>query len=201
MRSRSTWYISESPGKTCGRGGVIRDTSVVLASFAAASYWFISAPSVLTAVVAGFCATWIGLAVQHTANHGALAGWLRVGYWLGMTDDLIGGSSLVWRYHHNVSHHLYTNELTLDMDVYTSYPFVRLDPRQERHWYHRFQCIYSWVLFTLFYFSLQLQEIMAMLDGPSLQDVKFIGASSFEIACCFTATTTPVYLTFLLKVG
>merc|ERR1740139_1718319 len=69
------------------------------------------------------------------------------------------------------------------MDVYSSYPFVRLDPRQERHWYHRFQCIYSWFLFSLFYFSLQLQEIMAMLDGPSLQDVKFIGASSFEIAC------------------
>jgi len=183
LRERIRKEVLVPRGKTCGRGGVIRDTSIVLASFAAASYWFISAPSVLTAVVAGFCATWIGLAVQHTANHGALAGWPRVGYWLGMTDDLIGGSSLVWRYHHNVSHHLYTNDLTLDMDVYTSYPFVRLDPRQERHWYHRFQCIYSWVLFTLFYFSLQLQEIMAMLDGPSLQDVKFIGASSFEIAC------------------
>jgi len=34
---------------------------------------------------------------------------------LGLTDDLIGGSSLMWRYHHQVSHHVHFHKpLTLN---------------------------------------------------------------------------------------
>lgn len=182
LRRRIREEVLKPRGKTYGRGGCIRDTLCVLISFAAASAWYISAPSWYSAIVAGLCATWIGLAVQHTANHGALAGWPRVGFWLGMTDDLIGGSSLVWRYHHCVSHHLYTNDVGLDMDVFSSFPFVRLDPRQERKCWHRFQFLYAWILFFFFYISIQIQEVGVMLDGPSINGVKFIGASCFEIA-------------------
>lgn len=182
LRSRIREEVLKPRGKTYGRGRCVRDTACVLLSFVAASYWYITAPSWYSAIVAGLCATWIGLAVQHTSNHGALCEWPRMSFWLGMTDDLIGGSSLVWRYHHNVSHHLYTNDVGLDMDVFSSFPFVRLDPRQERKSWHRFQFIYAWVLFFFFYFSIQIQEVGVMLDGPSINGVKFIGASAFEIA-------------------
>merc|ERR1719329_1391898 len=184
LRRRIREEVLKPRGKTYGRGGCIRDTLCVLGSFFAASVWYISRPSCLSAVVAGLCATWIGLAVQHTANHGALAGWPRVGFWLGMTDDLIGGSSLVWRYHHCVSHHLYTNDVGLDMDVFSSFPFVRLDPRQERKSWHRFQFIYAWILFFFFYVSIQIQEVGVMLDGPSINGVRFIGASSLHTLGC-----------------
>jgi len=183
LRSRIREEVLMPRGKTYGRGGVVRDTSCVLVSFVAASAWYISSPSWYSAVVGGLCATWIGLAVQHTSNHGALGAWPKVNFWLGMTDDLIGGSSLVWRYHHNVNHHLYTNDVGLDMDVYSSFPFVRLDPRQERRCWHRLQFLYAWVLFMFFYVSIQIQEVMVMLDGPSINGVRFIGASRFEIAC------------------
>jgi len=183
LRRRIREEVLKPHGKTYGRGGCIRDTLCVLVSFTAASVWFIMAPSWYSSIVAGLCATWIGLAVQHTANHGALAGWPRVGFWLGMTDDLIGGSSLVWRYHHCVSHHLYTNDVGLDMDVFSSFPFVRLDPRQERKSWHRLQFIYAWILFFFFYISIQIQEVGVMLEKPfpTINEVKFIGASSFEI--------------------
>jgi len=182
LRKRIREEVLKPRNKTFGRGGCILPTLCVLVSFTAASAWFISSPSWYSAVVAGLCATWIGLAVQHTGNHGALAEWPKVNFWLGMTDDLIGGSSLVWRYHHCVSHHLYTNDVGLDMDVFSSFPFVRLDPRQERRSWHRFQFMYAWVLFLFFYLSIQIQEVGVMLDGPSINDVKFIGASRFEIS-------------------
>jgi len=184
LRSRIREEVLKPRGKTYGRGGCVRDTLCVLVSFTAASAWFISNPTCYSAIVAGLCATWIGLAVQHTANHGALADWPRVGFWLGMTDDLIGGSSLVWRYHHCVSHHLYTNDVGLDMDVFSSFPFVRLDPRQERKSWHRLQFVYAWVLFLFFYLSIQIQEVGVMLEkgGPSINEVRLIGASRFEIA-------------------
>ena len=48
---------------------------------------------------------------------------------MGMTDDLIGGSSLMWRYHHQVSHHIHCNDDALDEDVLNAFPFLRFDPR------------------------------------------------------------------------
>ena len=38
--------------------------------------------------------------MQHCANHGAMSTSPLANNLLGMTDDLIGGSSLMWRYHH-----------------------------------------------------------------------------------------------------
>jgi len=184
LRHRIREEVLKPRGKTYGRGKCVFDASCVLTAFVASLYWYITAPSWCSALVGGLCGTWIGLAVQHTANHGALCEWPRVSFWLGMTDDLIGGSSLVWRYHHNVSHHLYTNDVGLDMDVFSSFPWVRLDPRQERQSWHRFQFLYAWILFFFFYISIQIQEVGVMLTkgGPAINGVKFIGATAFEIA-------------------
>ena len=52
---------------------------------------------------AGLAGAWIGLTVQHCGNHGAMSTKAWVNKLMGLTDDLIGGSSLMWRYHHQVS--------------------------------------------------------------------------------------------------
>ena len=45
-------------------------------------------------------------------------------------------SSLVWRFHHHVSHHMFPNDDELDQDTYTSYPLMRLDAKaQPWKWY------------------------------------------------------------------
>lgn len=134
---------------------------------------------------------------------------------LGLTDDLIGGSSLMWRYHHQanisclhcavvacharylshcckqlwvwasadthpvhslvmvfdkssctslgtfsepyhamnkreqlctwvlqVSHHIHCNDLELDEDVFSAFPFLRFDARMPRKWFHKYQHLY-----------------------------------------------------------
>ena len=50
----------------------------------------------------GLGGAWIGLTVQHCGNHGAMSTRAWVNKALGLCDDLIGGSSLMWRYHHQV---------------------------------------------------------------------------------------------------
>ena len=49
---------------------------------------------------AGLAGAWIGLTVQHCGNHGAMSTRPAVNRALGLCDDLIGGSSLLWQYHH-----------------------------------------------------------------------------------------------------
>jgi fatty acid desaturase (delta-4 desaturase) len=48
--------------------------------------------------------------VQHCGNHGAMSTKPWVNNLMGLTDDLTGGSSLMWRYHHQVSHHIHCND-------------------------------------------------------------------------------------------
>jgi hypothetical protein len=50
----------------------------------------------------GLAGAWIGLTIQHCGNHGAMSTNPLVNNFMGLTDDLIGGSSLMWRYHHQV---------------------------------------------------------------------------------------------------
>jgi fatty acid desaturase (delta-4 desaturase) len=57
----------------------------------------------LTGTLLGLAGAWIGLTVQHCGNHGAMSTKTWVNKALGLCDDLIGGSSLMWRYHHQVS--------------------------------------------------------------------------------------------------
>ena len=40
--------------------------------------------------------------MQHCGNHGAMSTKAWVNKAMGLCDDLIGGSSLMWRYHHQV---------------------------------------------------------------------------------------------------
>ena len=47
----------------------------------------------------------------------------RLGYLLGLANDVgPGGSSVVWRYHHQCSHHTYCNDPVLDQDAHSSFP-------------------------------------------------------------------------------
>lgn len=63
---------------------------------------------------AGLAGAWIGLTVQHCGNHGAMSTSPIVNRALGLCDDLIGGSSLLWQYHHQARcKHILSNIKTL----------------------------------------------------------------------------------------
>ena len=103
----------------------------------------------------------IGLCIQHDANHGAVSRkpWVNV-LW-GYTQDWIGGSSLLWKHHHVLMHHAYTNTINADPDVTTS--AIRVHNTIEKRNYHYFQTIYTWFLFMLLPLSWHFKEIYDMV--------------------------------------
>ncbi len=88
----------------------------------------------------------IGFSVMHDANHGATSRSARVNRAWGFTLDLVGASSYVWRFKHNVRHHTYANIDGLDADIDAA-PFLRLAPSQRRRALHRWQHLYAWPLY------------------------------------------------------
>jgi linoleoyl-CoA desaturase len=65
-----------------------------------------------------------------------------------MSLDLVGGSSYIWRWKHNLFHHSYPNIAGADEDI-DLVPFAHLAPEQPRYAVHRFQHLYVWVLYCL----------------------------------------------------
>jgi len=88
----------------------------------------------------------IGFGIQHDANHGAYSSRAAVNRVMGLTLDLLGASSYLWRFKHNLSHHTYTNLAGADDDI-NFVPFARLSPAQPRYRLHRLQQFYLWALY------------------------------------------------------
>lgn len=141
------------------RDGGAAATFTILGSACFAYCLFATAPGFLTGLLLGLTGAWIGLTLQHCANHGAMSNSVVANKLLGVTDDLIGGSSLMWRYHHQVSHHIHCNDNALDEDVFSAFPLLRFDARLPRFWFHKFQHVYMWVLFPFMLLSFHVSEI------------------------------------------
>merc|ERR1712100_1015984 len=87
---------------------------------------------------------------------------------------------ICWRYHHNVTHHAYCNDVNKDPDAYSSFPLVRLDSSQNLAPYHRFQWIYAPIAFCFLWISIQLADLEQLLAG-SFYGTKFNGTAAPEI--------------------
>lgn len=90
----------------------------------------------------------LGTSVMHDANHGALSKHKKVNTWAGYVTELIGGYSIIWKIQHNILHHTYTNVDGLDEDI-DSVSLLRFSPNRPLYWFHRYQFIYAWFLYSL----------------------------------------------------
>jgi fatty acid desaturase (delta-4 desaturase) len=113
--------------------------------------------TLLKSACVGLFMALIGLCIQHDANHGAISkkGWVNT-VW-GLTQDWIGGSSLLWKHHHVLLHHAYTNLDGLDPDATTD--IIRVHPVCKLQSFHRWQGIYTWFLLPLLPLSWHFKEI------------------------------------------
>jgi len=170
-------------GPVGARGVPMWHYAAVIITWMVAVTTFVLFPSVPSGLFLGFSLVWVGTGVQHTANHGALSKSTMLEYLIGLLDDIApGGSSLVWRYHHNVGHHAYCNDIELDPDAYSSFPLIRLDSSQEWHPYHRFQFIYASILFCFMWFAIQHQDFSILLaKNPEFFGIHMKGTPRSEI--------------------
>jgi len=104
------------------------------------------------AIVMGILYAWIGLNIQHDANHGAYSRNSKINEYLGYSQNYIGGSALMWMYEHIVNHHQYTNSIKKDPDIQggSVLRFYKEKENRKPRWYHRFQDKYIFILESLF---------------------------------------------------
>ena len=98
------------------------------------------------AFIMGLGVAGIGFSIAHDALHGAYSSNARVNYILGLTFELLGASSYLWKIKHNVIHHTYTNIHGIDEDLEVS-PFLRLSPNSQHRTFQKYQHFYAFIAY------------------------------------------------------
>jgi linoleoyl-CoA desaturase len=113
----------------------------------------------------GLALAGIGFNVGHDGNHGTFSTSRTLNRLMGGIFDLLGGSSYVWRWKHNVFHHSYPNIDGLDDDINLG-ALCRMSRHQPHLPFHRFQHLYMWILYGFIIPKWQLyDDFAAVLVG------------------------------------
>jgi len=148
----------------------------------------------------GFIMALIGLNIQHDANHGAVSRHPSVNRFLGLTQNWIGGSAIDWIHQHVVQHHVNCNDVHDDPDMMGGF-LLRLNPTKPLLKHQWAQCMYVFVLLSMFGFNVIVQTILHLLRGKHLRDMSrlLLGYRIIESMTwlCFVARwmVLPVYQT------
>jgi len=129
-------------------------------------------PTWQLAVAFGIAQAFIGLNVQHDANHGAASKRPWVNDLLGFGADLIGGCKWSWLAQH-WTHHAFTNHHDKDPDSFSSEPVFSFNDypldHPKRKWWHRFQGFYFLPMLSFYWLS--------SLFNPQIIDLRHAGAA------------------------
>lgn len=108
--------------------------------------------SVASSLVLGVLMALIGLNIQHDANHGAMSGTVGKvwGYLFGLSQDWIGGSSVMWIHQHVVLHHIHCNDADKDPDMGGAPLFRTHKADGPARWYMRAQHVYMFLLESIY---------------------------------------------------
>ncbi|MEO7425117.1 MAG: acyl-CoA desaturase [Fibrobacteria bacterium] len=151
LRRRVDAYFESTgrPQRDCPQ--MFAKTAVILSVHASAygllafyaSTWWQAFP---LAILLGLTTAEIGFNIQHDGSHRAYSEHQWINRLMAMTLDLIGGSSYIWHWKHDIFHHTYVNITGHDADIDIGL-FGRLSPHQKRRKFHRWQHIYLWPLY------------------------------------------------------
>ena len=86
--------------------------------------------------------------IQHDGSHQAYSNRRWVNRLAAVTMDLVGASSYLWHWKHDVFHHTYTNVSGHDTDIEVGI-LGRLAPQQPRRRGHAWQHLYMWLAYAL----------------------------------------------------
>ncbi|HEY4186211.1 MAG TPA: acyl-CoA desaturase [Polyangia bacterium] len=136
--------------------------------FAAATWW----QAVPLALSLALASTAIGFSVQHDGNHGAYSRSRIVNGLMGGTLDVMGASSYVWHWKHNIFHHTYTNLSGADEDINVGL-FGRLSPVQPHRGIYRLQQFYLFGLYGFMTMKWQLFDDFKNIGQGRIAENRF----------------------------
>lgn len=116
--------------------------------------------------VLGLLFAFIGLNVQHDANHGSISPRAWVNRVLGMTQNLIGGSAVSWIHQHDIQHHIYCNDVHKDPDIMGG-NLIRLNPLKVLKSSQYFQYIYVFIMIAGFGFKQVIATVQDTLNNKN----------------------------------
>ncbi|CAJ1952913.1 unnamed protein product [Cylindrotheca closterium] len=134
--------------------------------------WMTTPTSLLLAIVYGVSQSFIGLNVQHDANHGAASKRPWVNNLYGLGADFIGGSKWLWMEQH-WTHHSFTNHWAKDSDALGAEPMILFNDYEPNHpkraVVHRFQGLYFPLVLAGYW--------MSTVFNPQILDLNHAGSS------------------------
>src|SRR6266850_6158465 len=105
---------------------------------------------VLESVLMGGLVAAIGFNVMHDGAHGSFSKYKWINNVAAFSLNILGGNSFMWNMKHNVVHHAYTNVDGIDDDIDIQ-PWMRMSETQKKYRLHKYQHIYFWLLYSMFY--------------------------------------------------
>lgn len=139
--------------------------------------WVRSGSSVPLAILLGISQAWIGLNVQHDANHGAVSKRAWINDLFGFGADFIGGDKWTWMEQHH-THHAYCNHNEKDPDSFSAEPYVLFnsypDGHPARKWYNAFQGVYFLPMLGFYWLSSVFNPQIVDLRQRGAMEVGFV---------------------------
>jgi len=146
---------------------------------------------IINSILLGFLMALVGLCIQHDANHGAVSRNEKTNMLWGLTQDWIGGSSLLWKHHHVLLHHAYTNTFEYDPDITTD--IIRLHKSVKWDKIYMLQKIYIWFLLALLPVNWHILEI------KDLYSMKHMGENISQMALKESYIGLLLRFTFIIR--
>jgi len=175
-------------GQATKDGWLIYTKAVIFLTVAAWSYYSLVFNShtvsavLFWATLLALSVDMIGFNIQHDGNHGSFSRFSLVNRLAGMSLDIIGVSSYFWGSKHCSNHHVHTNIPQRDPDIELGL-MARLSTEHQWRWYHQYQHIYLWGLYSLVhlrYLYSDFQRIfLGKRDDPTLDFPR--GADQFRM--------------------
>lgn len=211
LRKRVNQYFTENNISRFGNREMVIKTATLLSGYLLSyliiltvpmSAWFL----IPFVIVMGISKAGIGMSVMHDALHGSYSKKAPVNKFLGYSIYILGANAVVWKAHHNVFHHTYTNIHGLDEDI-DNKAIIRLSHQAPLKRIHRYQHIYAFFLYGFLTMLLFFSDFIKLLKFYQIGAVKgrhlginreFMKLTGLKVLYLFFMLALPIMITSLL---
>lgn len=157
MKQRVNTYFEENNLSSFGNYKIILKSCIFilvgfLIYFSLLTFALPTPISLFLCVLLGCTFAGIGFNVMHDGAHGSYSKNAFINEVMGYSLNLLGGNLFIWKNRHNLNHHSFTNVDGIDDDINID-PWIRTHFNQKRRWFHRYQHIYSPLLYSITYLA------------------------------------------------